>query len=152
VKPLSFSLPSSTDCHCLVWYIAADSHFSMIDYPHISSAMVHFDCFCDLVPCPLQIPQFTPEIADSGLDDDDATEKGEDQMISHFSALGSTDSPSTAVIPPSSGMAAGLDAGRAAELEAGLHLLYGALTAACAGPQSDLVSMTFERGDCPCVW
>lgn len=51
--------------------------------------------------------------------------------------------------------AAAPEASRAAvvaAVEAGLHGLYQALCEACDGPQVDLMSMTFERGDRACVW
>ncbi len=38
------------------------------------------------------------------------------------------------------------------EVEKGMHVLYRTLCEACEGPQVDLLAMTFERGDAPCVW
>ncbi|GLC59948.1 hypothetical protein PLESTB_001557000 [Pleodorina starrii] len=37
-------------------------------------------------------------------------------------------------------------------IDAAVHRLYGALSAAVDGPEGDLVVMSFERPDAPCVW
>lgn len=37
-------------------------------------------------------------------------------------------------------------------VEGGLHELYTALQEVVGGQQADLVTMTFERGEAPCVW
>ncbi|GIM06471.1 hypothetical protein Vretimale_10715, partial [Volvox reticuliferus] len=75
--------------------------------------------------------------------------EGSDVHRSSTVALEATGKPATSVTAIAEDVEA---TALAKSIDSAVHKLYNALSAAVDGPEGDLVAMSFERPDSPCVW
>ncbi|GLI60510.1 hypothetical protein VaNZ11_002673 [Volvox africanus] len=94
----------------------------------------------------------TAAAGDAGSGDANANASaaaGPDALRSSTGTLEATGKPVMTVTPLAEDLVA---AALAKSIDSAVHKLYSVLSAAIDGPEGDLVAMSFERPDSPCVW